>query len=191
MLTHRITRLFMAATLVAVAGASSATTLRRMGLEELTKTNEAVVVGRVLETNSHWNEGGTFILTDVTLRPSAVLKGAPTTEPITFTVMGGSIGELTTLIVAGVELSAGADVLLFLSHADLPGANGVLTVRDHSQGAFDLVTGPDGLRAISQARVHPLLSDDRGIAEPPGGAEGLPMNFMLSEVTRFAANNRK
>ena len=192
--TRLIQRLLVAATLVAVVGSASqasATTLRRMGLEELTRTNESVVFGRVLEIDSHWNADGTFILTEVTFAPSAVLKGQPTKEPITFTVMGGSIGELTTLIIAGVELSPGADVMLFLSHADLPGADGVLTVRDHCQGAFDLVLGADGLRAISQARVHPLLSDDRGVSEPPGGAEGLSMDFMLREVNRFAANNRK
>src|SRR6185369_17309391 len=76
-----------------------ATTLRRMGLNELVGTNDSVVVARALDAHSYWNADGTFILTDWNVKVDRVLKGDPSLKEATFTLMGGSIGDLTTLIV--------------------------------------------------------------------------------------------
>ena len=56
-----------------LAAPAHATTLVRMGLEDLTATNEMVVVGRVVDVHSHWNGDGTFILTDVRIAVDDVL----------------------------------------------------------------------------------------------------------------------
>lgn len=173
---------------MAVAGVAtplSATTLIRAGLEKLTATNHTVVVGEVLETQSFWNADGTFILTDVRLAPIEFLKGDPSQGELTVTVMGGSVGDLTALIVGGPELATGKSYVLFLNQANLPGATGVLTVRDLSQGVFDIVAKEGGLRAVSQARIQ-LLEDSSGVKDPPGGVTGLPLDAMLSSVRSLA-----
>lgn len=177
--------LVLAMTLCGVAGAE-ATTLRRMGLEELSRTNDGIVIGRVVDVLSYWNADGTFILSDVRVAPTQVLKGDLPQQELSLTVLGGTVGELSTIIVGGSELVIGREYLLFVSPSDLPGATDVLSVRDHCQGTFDVLRGKAGALAISQARHHPLLSDDRGVAEPPGGQEGLPLDFVIREIGRVA-----
>jgi hypothetical protein len=174
----------LAAVLTAPAGATS---LRRAGLEELVAANATVVVGEVLDVNSRWNDDGSFILTDVRVAVSDVLKGNPKERELTFTVLGGTVGELTTLIVGGAELVPGNTYVLFLNPQDLPGAKAVRTVRDHSQGVFDLVIAGDGLRAVSQASRQPLMPDAKGLTEPPGGAKGLLIANLMQSIRELAA----
>lgn len=98
------------------------------------------------------------------------------------TLMGGQVGETTTLIIGGAQLIPGKAYVLFLNEENLPGAKGVLTVRDHVQGAFDVVLAKDGLRAISQANGHPLVPDRLGYIDAPGGVEGFPLAAMMKSL---------
>jgi len=175
--------LVVAAAAIAPVGA---TTLIRMGLDDLAVENELVVAGRVVDAHSRWNADGTFILTDVTVAVDRVLKGrlAEGQEDVTLSVMGGTVGDRTVLIVAGPELVEDASYVLFLSRGDLPGAPGAMTVRDLCQGAFDLVDTPAGSRAISQATRHPLLADWRGAAQAPGGEMGIELDELVRQVRR-------
>lgn len=179
-------RLLCSAVALAVAAGitapAGATTLVRADLERLVKSNGTIVVGEVREAYSYWNEAGTFILTDVRISASEVLKGDPRESEITLTILGGTVGDLTTLIVGGAELLPGKQYVLFLEEDDLPGVRGVRTVRDHSQGVFDVVRARDGMRAISQAIRHPLHPDALGFVDPPGGAQGMQLDAMIQSV---------
>ena len=179
--------LALAAGAVAPAGA---TTLIRQGLDELVAGNRAIVVGEVVDVSSYWNEEHTFILTDVRIAMHDVLKGDVRDREITVTLMGGQVGDLTTLIVGGAELVRGNSYILFLNEEKLPGVERTLTVRDHCQGAFDVRMGGDGLRAVSQANGHPLLPDRKGLADAPGGTQGLSLNTMMRSIRETAARQR-
>jgi len=168
-----------AATLAAPA---RATTLIRAGIDDLVASNETVVVAEVVGLHSYWNAEHTFILTDARVRPTTQLKGNRGPLEFTVTVMGGTVGDLTTVIVAGPELRLGGEYVLFLNHEDLPGAAQALTVRDLSQGVFEVVATPAGKRAVSQAVQHPLLPDARGNNQPPGGLEGLLLDQLIQNV---------
>ena len=184
---HKLTRCAaMIAVAATLAAPARATTLMRMGLEDLTASNDVILSGRVLDVRSYWNAEGTFILSDVRLRANSVIKGDPGQREITVTVMGGTVGELTTLIVAGPQFEIGKDYLLFLNNEDLPGATQVRTVRDLAQGIFDLVATPAGTRAVSQAVRHPLLPDPQGTFEAPGGREGIALDELSTEIRRLA-----
>ncbi|HYH44964.1 MAG TPA: hypothetical protein VEG34_04715, partial [Thermoanaerobaculia bacterium] len=77
---------------------------------------------------------------------------------------------------------------LFLNEEDLPGVKGVLTVRDHVQGAYDVVLGQDNsLRAVSQANGHPLLAGSLGSVDVPGGTKGFPLAAMLQSLRETVA----
>jgi len=165
-----------------LAAPANATTLIRHGLESLTAQNEMVVKGRVLDIHSYWNTARSFILTDVRLRADDVLKGDRTQREVTFTVMGGTVGDITTLVIGAPDLEPGSEYLLFLNREDLPGASQRLTVRDLMQGAFYVSKG----RAFSQAARHPLLPDGEGLDEAPGGAEGLAVDDMVREIRQHA-----
>jgi len=188
MVRYRLWRRGLLALVVVVAAfvPASATTLVRMGLEDLVAANASVVRGRVLDVQSRWNDDHTFMLTDVRFAADDVLKGARGNKEITITIMGGTIDDLTTMIVAGPELLPGREYVLFLNRESLPGVRDALTVRDLCQGVFDVVRIPGGERAISQATRHPLLADPFGQTEAPGGGFGLLLDDMGRDVRRMA-----
>lgn len=179
----------LAVALVSLAVApAGATTLIREDLDHLVAGNATIILGEVLDVSSHWNDEGTFILTDVLIAPLEVFKGKLRDRELTVTLMGGTVGDLTTLIVGGAELIPGKSYVLFLNEEDLPGVKGVRTVRDHSQGAFDVVLAKGGIRAVSQANRHPLVPDTKGITEPPGGRQGLPLDTLRQEIRELVKN---
>jgi hypothetical protein len=167
---------------LAFAAPAPATTLIRAGLEDLVATHGTIVVGEVLEAHSYWNSNGNFILTDVRVLASEVLKGDAEDRLFTVTIPGGTVGELTTLILGGAELTPGSPYVLFLSEEDLPGAHRVRTVREHAQGVFEVRQTPAGPRAVSQAAGMPLVPDVTGQTAPPGGAEGLALETMIQSI---------
>jgi hypothetical protein len=171
-----------AAVAASVTAPLGATTLIRQGLDKLVADNATIVVGQVVDYYSYWNDDHTFILTDVRFATEEVLKGRVSGDELTITVMGGQVGDLTTLIVGGPVLEKGQSYLLFLNHESLPGVDGALTVRDLVQGAFDIVVAKDGLRAVSQANGHPLLADWAGNSLPPGEEQGVLLNEMSSLI---------
>jgi hypothetical protein len=172
----------------AVAAPANGSTFIRASLDDLVAGNEAVVVGEVIGTKSYWNSDGSFILTDARIAPREILKGKLDKRELTVTVMGGTVGDLTTVIVGGAQLVQGNSYVLFLNHDDLPGAPSVRTVRYHSQGVFDVVLAKDGLRAISQANRHPLLPDAKGRSEAPGGVAGVPLTNLANSIRELVAH---
>ena len=171
-----------------LTAAAEASTFARVDLDHLVAENEAIVVGEAVEARSYWNEAKTFILTDVHVSVSEVLKGRVPAE-ITVTLPGGNVDELTSVIVGGAELVPGRKYVLFLDRVDLAGAK-VLMVHDHGQGAFDIETAGRELRAFSQARRHELLADAAGNAEAVGGAEGFLLVDLVKTVRDLAARGR-
>jgi hypothetical protein len=169
---------------------ASASTFVRAGLDDLVAENETIVVGEVLSSRSYWNEAGTFILTDVRVGVSEVLKGSVENREITVTVPGGRVGDLVSVIVGGADLAQGKWYVLFLDRVDMLGVRDALAVHDHCQGAFDVEVAADGLRAISQARRHGLMPDAAGNAEPVGGAKGIPFTTLIQTVRELATQDR-
>jgi hypothetical protein len=177
-------RVILAAVIaIFLAAPASASTFARAGLDHLVAKNSTIVVGEAMEASSYWNEPGTLILTDVRFVVAQVLKGNLTESEITVTLPGGTVGSQTSLVVGGAELVPGRSYVLFLVQQDLPGLKGARTVRDHSQGVFEIRKRQDGLRAVSQASVgHTLVADALGKIEPPGGTEGVPFHAMLRSI---------
>lgn len=172
---------------VGLAVPVSATTLLRRSLDELVASNRTIVVGEVVDARSYWNQEHTFILTDVRIKADDVLKGALPGREVTVTLMGGRVGGLTTLIVGGPELVPGRSYVLFLDRGNLPGAAGALTVRDFTQGVFEVRVAADGLRAVSQASDQPLVPDARGDFDAPGGREGLQLGTLFRSIRDIEA----
>lgn len=177
----------VALTIAAGVGTTAgATSLVRQGLDGLVATHRTVVLAEVVDARSYWNDEGTFILTDVELSAVDVVKGDVAPGGLTVTLLGGTVGELTTLIVGGAELVPGRFYVLFLEEEGLPGRAAALTVRDHVQGAFEVRSVAGELRAVSQANGHPLLPDASGYVDAPGGVEGLPLEAMLNSVRELS-----
>lgn len=172
--------------IAAVASPASATTLQRASLVDLVGGNAIVVSGRVLGAESYWNAEGTFILTDISFVAETRLKGDTGQREFRFTILGGTVGDLTTMIVGGPEVVPGKSYVLFLNREDLPGVNGALTIRELSQGIFDIVDGPQGRRAVSQARNERLVADRFGKTDPVGGSAGIVLEQFSRDIRRVA-----
>lgn len=174
----------------ALAAPVGAATLRRAGLEELVAVNQTVLVGEVVDVHSYWNADNTFILSDVRIEVAEVLKGeaGPVT---TITVMGGTVGDLTTLIVGGPELVPGRSYVLFVGRGDLPGAAGVPTLPDLTQAVFDVRLEAGGVRAVSQAATMPLVPDAFGEIEPAGGRQGLSFDTLMTSIRELAGSGEQ
>lgn len=187
---NRTRKLLAGLAFAIVAGAAmpaGATTLVRQSLENLVADNGVIVVGEVIGAHSYWNEGGTFILTDLRVEAQKVLKGKVESSEITVTIPGGTVGDLSTLIVDGAELEQGRSYVLFLDRKSFLGAKDVLTVDDHAQGVFEVVDkGRGGLRAVSQASKTRLVPDVFGESAAPGKAEGLVFEKMVQSVRELA-----
>lgn len=169
----------------AIAAPAGALTMRRAGLEQLVADNHTVVVGEVVDAHSYWNADNTFILTDVRVEVADVLKGEA--GPVmTITLMGGTVGDLTTLIVGGPELIPGRPYVLFVGEGDLPGAAKATTLRDLTQAVFDVRLEGGVVRARSQATSMPLVPDLFGETDPAGGRQGVAFDALVTSIRELA-----
>ena len=173
--------LLASALVAALAGPAGASTFIRASLEDLSAKNSTIVLGEVVNAVSYWNADHSFILTDVTFNTRETIKGQRAPEH-TVTLMGGTVGDRTVLIVGGAELVPGHSYLLFLDNTDLPGAPEAITVREHAQGTFEIATKNGELRAISQADRAHLLPDRQGRTDVPGGTDGFVLDSLINEL---------
>ena len=180
----------MLSLLSSFSSSAQATTLIRMSIEELTNNNATVILGDVLSVESYWNSTHTFIFSDVRIAIAETIKGRTPQDELVITLMGGTVEDVTTLIVGGPELAPGKTYLLFLGSNILPGNTTVQTVRDHIQGVFDVIQTREGWRAISQANRHPLLADKQGATIPPGGSTGVPLDDIVRSIQTTANQDK-
>jgi hypothetical protein len=178
--------LLLFAVAIATAAPASATTLLRQSLDELVANHSTIVVAEVVDAHSYWKEDGSFIVTDFRVEASEVLKGNARKRELTVTVLGGTVGDLTTLIPGGADYAVGKQYVMFLADRPLPGSSGELTAPSHSQGVFEIVRARDGYRAISQAKAEHLVPDALGFVDPPGGATGVLLEEMTATIRELA-----
>jgi hypothetical protein len=183
----RISQLALFVVALATTAPAGATTLLRQSLGELVANHSTIVVGEVVAAHSYWKEDGSFIVTDFQVEASDVLKGNARKRELTVTVLGGSVGDLTTLIPGGADYAVGKTYVMFLADRPLPGSTGELTAPAHSQGVFEIVRARDGARAISQAKAEHLVPDALGFVDPPGGDAGMLLEEMIALIRQLAS----
>ncbi len=188
----RTTRFLATLALVVISTASlHASAFERASLERLTATNETIVVGEAIGAHSYWSSDKSFILTDVNLEVRQMIRGEAGARQVVVTLLGGTVGDTTTLIVSGAQLKPGHSYVLFLGEADLPGAKAALTVRDHSQGVFEIATAGGGLRATSQAAQETLVADERGEIRAEGGPQGFELEAMIQKLRELVGSDKE
>jgi hypothetical protein len=175
--------------ILASAVPAGATTMVHQSLDRLTAANEVIVQARVIESRSYWSDQ--MILTDVRLQPAQILKGqiSRANAPVTITLVGGTVGQTTVLQIGMPVLEPGRDYILFLNREMLTARETRLTVRDLAQGVFEIDASGPKLRAVSQARGHPLLpSPDRAdeTVDVPGGEQGFALDELVTQVRTLA-----
>jgi hypothetical protein len=95
---------------------ASATTIKRISFEEKVWHADRIVQCEVVDKKSRWNDDHTIIVTDITLKVTAAIKGPVPKKNLTITMAGGEIlEEDQAIIVSGApEFEIGDEKVLFL-----------------------------------------------------------------------------
>lgn len=149
--------------------------------KELGDESSLVVLGKVRDSRSYWNERGTKILTETLIEVSESYKGrAGTLVPVV--QLGGVVGTVRMNVHGALSWKRGEEVLLFLE----PFRAGKYQVAGFSQGKFEIERDP----VTGRAQVkHPRLegievlrapSEETGAAAPPG--EKMPLHKFVNRA---------
>jgi len=113
----------------------NATSVQRLGLDELVARAHSIVQGNVVGSNTYRSADGNLILTSYTVQVEETLKGLPAST-VTLTTIGGRIGN-TVLHVAGMPaFQPGERAVLFLEQS-----GNYTTVLGLNQGKFEVSNG--------------------------------------------------
>jgi hypothetical protein len=121
-----------------VANAAFATTLIKADLGQLTRSSDAVVIGKVNAVQSRFSSDGLKIITDAEIQVSQTLKGQ---VEGTIVVMqpGGEVGEVGQHVAGTARFAAGEQVAVFLEKRGTR-----FFVTGMVQGKFKVEKSPDG-----------------------------------------------
>lgn len=175
-------------TLLAVtllAAPLAATTLVKMSHEDLARSAELVLTGRCTQVESTWV--GRSLVTVATVQVTDAWKGAPGST-VTVVLPGGSDTRGRVPIAQtwpdAPRLTPGQDAVLFLNRrADV--AQG-FAVTGYSQGAFAIVTSPQGQKMITRDLRGVKLAEDGKVVQ--GGAVVTSLAEFKSEIQGFLKN---
>lgn len=141
-------RHFLVVALVAfalvLAQAALATTVQKFTLPELTKRADAIVLGRVVSATSSWDAAKKEIYTYFTLTVSQPVKGARMGESITIRQLGGTVGNIASIVPGMPSFKKGEEVVLFLTQKDAAGYPWVMGLQ---QGKYSVVD-QDGVKMV-------------------------------------------
>jgi hypothetical protein len=136
---------------------ASATLLRGLSLEQLSKGSDHILVGVALEAVSHWETlgGRRRIVTDTRVRvDDVVARAAPSDLELQVRTLGGTIGDVAALVYGEAQLSLNESCLLFLSNHD----TGIRRVVGMAQGHYPLRRDPSqALRLLASPRMPELV----------------------------------
>ncbi len=166
-----------------MAAAASATTVKPMSIEELTRASSAVVEGTALSSWSQWDSAHRLISTYTRFRVGRMLKGAPASVVIV-KQMGGSVAGWHQK-VAGVRFFVPNDrAVLFLRPS--VAADGTLVVVGLMQGNFQIQRAADGTAMVSNGVPGVSSYERENGANPIGVYTGssMPLRELESRVQK-------
>jgi len=145
---------------------SYATTVQRLGLEDLVKKAHTIVVGKVIGTRTYWSADRKIILTDYTIEVGESLKGQAA-RSLSVTTVGGKIGDLE-LYVSGMP-------------AFQPGENAVVFIEQ--SGAYQTVVGLEqGEFTVSNGEVANRVGDLSFADGKPGNPMKMPLENFKTHI---------
>ena len=111
--------------------------LEQNNLEQKTLKADLIVIGRVINGESKWDEKKSNIYTYVSLSLEEVIKGGSPKKDITIKILGGTVGEITGIVNEMPSFRKGERALVFLE-------------RDLRSDNYLVLTGRYGKFEISQ-----------------------------------------
>jgi hypothetical protein len=139
------------------AAPAAATTFVASSVEEMARSSEAVVHGRVIATAARATGDGR-IVTDVDVAVASAWKGAPE-ETVRLVVPGGSLGWIALRVEGAPTFAQGEEVVVFAGREGR-----AWRVNGYALGKYRVVGG-EARPAVGSARVLPraLTAGERAV----------------------------
>ena len=118
-----------------VTSSSYATTVQRLGLDDLVKKAHAIVVGKVSGSRTYWSADRKLILTGYTIQVDESIKGQAS-RSVEVTTIGGKIGDLELYVSGMPSFEKGESAVVFVEQS-----GAYQTVVGLGQGKFTVVNG--------------------------------------------------
>lgn len=169
-----------------LAGPALATTQLHLDTRALVLGSSEIVVGTIASAQPRWSADKKKIFTDVEVKVSESLKGAPG-KSVTLTQLGGELDGIRYSIPGGPLFRPGEEALIFVWRD----SKGRAQVNGLAQGKFDIARDAKSGVATVQ-RVGPGLGvrDARGLEALKAGepAARIPLDELKREIRRVLAN---
>src|SRR3954470_8657952 len=112
-----------------------ATTVQRLGLEDLVKRARTIVVGKVTNSRTYWTPDRKLILTDYTIQVDENIKGS-SSRTVAVTSIGGRIGDVELHVSGMPSFQQGENAVVFIEESA-----GRQVVLGLGQGKFTVTNG--------------------------------------------------
>jgi hypothetical protein len=160
-------------------------------IERLTQHAQVIVVGRCTAIRSSWNAPGTQISTYATYDVEDAVKGATPGPHLVVKALGGTVGNISQMVVDGARFDVGARDVLFLVESDEPGALhifglglGQWRVSTHPESGQHVVVGPPGRPAsLWGSGTSRAVREQEGPRIPEGPAH--PLDAVLETLREY------
>jgi len=173
----------LAVVLVLTALPAFATTLLALDLAALTRSSDAIVVGKITKVEPRLSKDGSRITTHIMVDVTDVLKGdrATTVEIIQ---QGGIVGDIGQKVAGTVPLQAGEEIVGFLERR---GPRFMFT--GMAQGVFRVERSTDGAAAfaVQAPEGDVLLLDPVTHAPVSKGTEAMKLDDLKAKVRALLA----
>jgi len=167
---------------IALVGASlaSATTVQKFSLKDLTTKSNAIVMAKVEDQSSRQDPGNKEIYTYITISVLQSVKGAQGEKTITIRQLGGTLGNLISVVPGMPSFKNGEEVVLFLSAKDGAGYPWVMGLQ---QGKYSIVTDDNGLKHVrNELDGLKMLSPNGSINESNKVSSDQPLGAFLDGI---------
>lgn len=146
----------------------SATTVVSLNLDGLVAGADSIVVGRVLGSESYWNDSPRIILTAHTIAVSETLKGGGDAS-ISVVTIGGTVGNITLDVPGMATFSPGETAVVFLEEA----------------GTFNTVLGlSQGKFTVSRDRATNRIDGLELVGPNPGAPVEMEFESLRREIVQ-------
>ena len=167
---------------IALLGASlaSATTVQKFSLQDLTKKSNAIVMAKVEDQSSRQDPSNKEIYTYITVSVLQSVKGAQGEKTITIRQLGGTMGNLISVVPGMPSFKNGEEVVLFLSAKDGAGYPWVMGLQ---QGKYSIVTDENGLKHVrNELDGLRMLSPNGSVNESNKVSSDQPLGAFLDGI---------
>jgi hypothetical protein len=118
------------------AQAAFATTVQKLSLQDLAKRSESIVMAKVSDVTSSWDAGHKEIYTSISLQIVSPVKGRKGESTVTLRQIGGTVGNIASIVPGMPRFTVGEEVVVFLTQKD---ASGYPWVMGLQQGKYSVV----------------------------------------------------